>query len=349
MIVDILYILLAIALLGVLVMVHEFGHYIVGRLTGMTVLEFSIGFGPKLRGWKRKGIDYSLRAVPLGGYCSFLGEDENNSDPRAMNNQPVWRRFLTVLAGPMMNFIFAFIVCVVMLMGYFTAGVSSPTVESVYADYPAAQAGMQAGDVIVEAGGVPIGFSEDGANLLRAIIAAAPVDQPIDFTVERAGERLTFSVAPAAMTDETGATAYMIGIVFPGRTYNFGEALAEAPRLMVDFVKMMLDGLKNLVFHGQGVDDMAGPVGIISVVSEVAREGFYMVLYILFIISLNLGLMNLLPLPALDGGRLVFLIVEAIRRKPLPPKVENAIMSGSMILVLGLMAFVMLKDIRGLF
>ena len=156
MIVDILYILLAIALLGVLVMVHEFGHYIVGRLTGMTVLEFSIGFGPKLLGWKRKGIDYSLRAVPLGGYCSFLGEDENNSDPRAMNNQPVWRRFLTVLAGPMMNFIFAFIVCVVMLMGYFTAGVVSPTVESVYADYPAAQAGMQAGDVIVEADGVPI-------------------------------------------------------------------------------------------------------------------------------------------------------------------------------------------------
>ena len=93
MIVDILYILLAIALLGVLVMVHEFGHYIVGRLTGMTVLEFSIGFGPKLLGWKRKGIDYSLRVVPLGGYCSFLGEDDNNSDPRAMNNQPVWRRF----------------------------------------------------------------------------------------------------------------------------------------------------------------------------------------------------------------------------------------------------------------
>ena len=118
MIVDILYILLAIALLGVLVMVHEFGHYIVGRLTGMTVLEFSIGFGPKLLGWRRKEIDYSLRLIPLGGYCSFLGEDENNDDPRAMNNLPVWRRFLTVFAGPAMDFVFALAVCVLSMMLY---------------------------------------------------------------------------------------------------------------------------------------------------------------------------------------------------------------------------------------
>ena len=235
-----------------------------------------------------------------------------------------------------------------MLMGYFTAGVSSPTVESVYADYPAAQAGMQAGDVIVEAGGVPIEFSEDGANLLRALIAASPVDEPIDFTVERDGERLNFSVAPAASTDETGATTYMIGIVFPGRTYHFGEALAAAPRLMVDFVKMMLDALKNLVFHGQGVKDMAGPVGIISVVSEVAREGFYMVLYILFIISLNLGLMNLLPLPALDGGHLVFLIVEAIRRKPIPPEKEGRVHGIGMLLLFGLIVVVTWQDIARL-
>ena len=344
----VLMIVYATILLGFLVFIHEGGHYLAARAFGVRVTEFMLGLpGPSI-GFTRGGTRFGVTAVPLGGYCSFLGEDENNSDPRAMNNQPVWRRFLTVLAGPVMNFVFAFIVCVVMLMGYFTAGVSSPTVESVYADYPAAQAGMQAGDVIVEAGGVPIEFSEDGADLLRAIIAAAPVDQPIDFTVERDGERLNFSVAPAEITDETGATAYMIGIVFPGRTYNFGEALAEAPRLMVDFVKMMLDGLKNLVFHGQGVDDMAGPVGIISVVSEVAREGFYMVLYILFIISLNLGLMNLLPLPALDGGRLVFLIVEAIRRKPVPPEKEGMVHGIGMLLLLGLIVVITWQDIARL-
>ena len=140
----------------------------------------------------------------------------------------------------------------------------------------------------------------------------------------------------------------MIGIVFPGRTYHFGEALAAAPRLMVDFVKMMLDALKNLVFHGQGVNDMAGPVGIISVVSEVAREGFYMVLYILFIISLNLGLMNLLPLPALDGGRLVFLIVEAIRRKPVPPEKEGMVHGIGMLLLFGLIVVVTWQDIARL-
>ena len=345
MIVNLLYILLAIVLLGVLVVVHEFGHYIVGRLTGMTVLEFSVGFGPKLLGWKRKDIAYSLRIVPLGGYCSFLGEDKNDDDPRAMNNRPVWRRFLTVLAGPMMNFVFAFIVCVVMLMAYFTAGIASPTVEAVYEDMPAAQAGMQAGDVIVEANGEPIEFSEEGANELRAIIAASPVDEPIEFIVERDGERLTISATPAAeVNEQTGETSYMIGIVFPGRTYSFGEALAEAPRMMVDFVKMMLDALKDLVFHGEGAEDVTGPVGIISVVSTVAREGLYMVLYILFIISLNLGLMNLLPLPALDGGRLVFLIVEAIRRKPVPPEKEGMVHGIGLLLLLGLIVVITYQD-----
>ena len=123
------------------------------------------------------------------------------------------------------------------------------------------------------------------------------------------------------------------------------RALAQAPRTMVDFVEMMLDALKNLVFHGEGVDEMAGPVGIISVVSEVAREGFYMVLYILFVISLNLGLMNLLPLPALDGGRLVFLIVEAIRRKPIPPEKEGMVHGVGMLLLLGLILVITYQDI----
>ena len=268
MIVNILYILLAIVLLGVLVMVHEFGHYLVGRLTGMTVLEFSIGFGPKLIGWRRKEIDYSLRVIPLGGYCSFLGEDEKNDDPRAMNNKPVWRRFLTIFAGPAMNFVFAFLACVALLMGYMTAGIATPTVEDVYQDMPAAEAGIQAGDVIVEANGEEIAFSEEGAQKLRDLISASPVDEEIEFVVERNGERINVSAAPALMTDEqTGTSSYMIGIVFEGRTYTLGEALAQAPRTMVDFVEMMLDALKNLVFHGEGVDEMAGPVGIISVVS----------------------------------------------------------------------------------
>ena len=342
MIVNLLYILLAIALLGVLVVVHEFGHFIVGSLTGMTVLEFSVGMGPKIFGRRRGETDYSLRAIPFGGYCRFLGEDENSDDPRAMNRQSVWRRFLTIFAGAGMNFVFAFVACVVLLMGYFTAGAASPTAQTVYEDMPAAQAGMQSGDVIVEANGEQIEYSADGAERLREIIAAAPTDEPIELVVERDGERVELSITP--QVDETGQTG-MIGIVFPGRTYTLGEALVQAPKMMVDFVEMMLGWIRDLVFTGQGASDVTGPVGIVSIVSEVAREGFYTVLYVLFVISLNLGLVNLLPLPALDGGRLVFLLVEAVRGKPVPPEKEGMVHGIGLLLLLGLIVVITYQDI----
>ena len=342
MIVNLLYILLAIVLLGVLVVVHEFGHYIVGRLTGMTVLEFSVGMGPKLFGWRRKEIDYSLRAIPFGGFCKFLGEDEDSDDPRAMNKQAVWRRFLTVFAGAGMNFLFAFLACVVLLMGYISAGAANPSVEMVYEDMPAAEAGMLAGDVIVEAAGEEIEYSAAGAERLREIIAQTPVDQSIELVVERDGERIAFSVAPRESSDGQGI---MVGIVFPGRTHTFGEAIVQAPKMMIEFVEMMLGWIKDLIFAGEGAGDLAGPVGIVSIVSEVAREGFYTVLYTLFVISLNLGIVNLLPLPALDGGRLVFLLVEAVRRKPVPPEKEGMVHAIGLLLLFGVFIVITYQDI----
>ena len=335
---NLLYILLAIVMLGIIVTVHEFGHYLVGRLCGIGILEFSVGFGPRLLGWERNGIKYSLRGIPLGGYCAFLGEDENNDDPRAMNNQPVWKRFLTVLAGPFMNFVLAFVVCAIMLNGYFIAE-TYPIVDQVAADLPAEAAGLLVGDRILEVDGVPL--TNDSAGVQTMILS-----RPIDIVVDRDGEELTFSLTASPVTDEEGnITRYQIGIVFASRTFYFFESFKEAGSYMVETTGLMLESLKNLIFKGEGLEDTAGTVGIIAVVAQQAREGVYMVLWLMFIISLNLGIMNLLPIPALDGGRLLFLIVEAIRGKPIPPEKEGAVHAIGMILILCLFVVLTYHDI----
>ena len=342
---NILYVLLAIVMLGVIVTVHEFGHYCVGRLCGIGIVEFSVGFGPRLLGWERKGIKYSLRAIPLGGYCAFVGEDERNDDPRAMNNQPVWKRFLTVLSGPAMNFVLAFVVCAIMLNAYFIAE-TYPIVDQALADMPAEQAGLQAGDRIVEVNGVELTNDTAGVRQMISVIQSGDLSQPIDLVVDRDGQRLSYSMTAVPVeTGEGQPSRYQIGIVFSSRTYNFIESLREAGSYMAETTVMMLDSLKNLIFKGEGLEDTAGTVGIIAVVAQKAREGMYMVLWLMYIISLNLGIMNLLPIPALDGGRLLFLIVEAIRRKPIPPEKEGAVHAVGMVLLLGLFVVLTYHDI----
>ena len=346
MIVNLLFIVLAIVMLGVLIVVHEFGHYLAGRLTGMTVLEFSVGFGPKLLGWRRKQIDYSLRAIPLGGYCKFLGEDEKSDDPRAMNNLAVWRRFITVLAGPLMNFVFALVVCVVVMVAY-EGSRTLPCIEQVSAGSPAQAAGLEAGDVIVAVDGHAL---DDGnsATLSMAILAAGE-GEAVELTVEREGENLTLSIVPETVELEDGTQARQIGIVY--RTefverYTLLEALRLAPARSVEMVRFMLQSLKELVFHGEGVQDVAGPVGIIGMISEQTRVGgVYTALQLLFIISLNLGLMNLLPLPALDGGRLVFLLVEGVRRKSVPAEKEGMVHAIGLLLLVGLILVITYQDV----
>lgn len=340
---NILYILLAIVMLGIIVTVHEFGHYLVGRLCGIGVLEFSVGFGPRLAGFERKGIKYSLRAIPLGGYCAFLGEDERNDYPRAMNNQPVWKRFLTVLAGPFMNFVLAFVVCAVMLNAYFIAE-TYPTVNEVVEGMPAEAAGLMAGDEILEVNGVALTHDTAGVNLMLKTMQSGDMTQPIDLLIERDGEQLAYQMT-AVPVEVEGGTRYQIGIVFSSRTFTFLESIREAGSYMAETTGMMLDSLKNLIFKGEGLEDTAGTVGIIAVVAQRAREGMYMVLWLIYIISLNLGIMNLLPIPALDGGRLLFLIVEAIRRKPIPPEKEGMVHAVGMVLILGLFVVLTYHDI----
>lgn len=345
----ILYILIAIVMLGFIVTVHEFGHYIAGRLCGIGILEFSVGFGPKIVGFKRKGIAYSLRAIPLGGYCSFVGQDEENPAPNAMNNQPVWKRLITVAAGPLMNFVLAFLFCAILLSGFMYAELL-PRVYSVAEGSPAQTCGIKVDDVITAVNGQSISYDGAGMEAARRAIAQSDVTQPVEFSILRGEESISLSVPLQKVVDADGATKYQIGISFGGRTYGFGEALGSAFGYMVEYTGEMLSALRGLIFHGTGVDDMMGPVGIISFVSEqISSEKLYAVVNLIFFLSLNIGIMNLLPLPALDGGRIIFLIVEGVRRKPIPAEKEGLVHLLGLGLLLLLFVFITYKDIIRLF
>ena len=347
---QILYILIAILMLGFIVTVHEFGHYIVGRLCGIGIVEFAVGMGPKLLSFKRKGIIYSLRAIPLGGFCSFVGEDSENSAPNAMNNQPVWKRFLTVLAGPAMNFVLAFLFCAILLCNFIIADYQ-PRITYIYEDTPAVECGLELGDIITGINDVPVSYDGTGVNTVHEVIDSADLTQPLELQILRGDTELQLSIQPELVTDEsTGESRAMMGIAFGGRYYTVPEALRSSCSYMVEFTGMMLESLKDLVFHGAGTDDMMGPVGIISFVSDqVSSDTLYAIVNLIFVLSLNVGIMNLLPLPALDGGRLVFLIIEAIRRKPIPPEKEGMVHAAGMGLLLMLILFITYKDIVRLF
>ena len=342
----ILYILIAIVMLGFIVTVHEFGHYLVGRLCGIGIVEFSVGFGPKLVGFKRKGIAYSLRLIPLGGYCAFVGEDEENPAPNAMNNQPVWKRLLTVAAGPAMNFVLAFTFCAILLSSFIIAEYQ-PRVAYIYENTPAAAGALEIGDVIVEINGTPISYDGEGVASAREVISSADLNAPLSLVVERGGERVSMELQPQRIVDEeTGEVRYQLGIAFGGRTYRFGEALGRSMSYMVEFTGEMLRSLKDLLFHGTGVEDMMGPVGIISFVSDqVSSQKLYAVVNLTFFLLLDIGIMNLLPLPSLDGGRLIFLIIEAIRRKPIPPEKEGMVHAIGMGLLFLLIIIITFKDV----
>lgn len=356
----ILYILLAILLLGILIMVHEFGHFMAARLTHIDVQEFSIGFGPKLIGWKSKKHDtaFSVRLIPMGGYCAFYGEDDAEGkhvdDPRAYNRQSVWKRMLSVLMGPTMNFVLAFVVAALF---FWIAGVGTvtgldPYVAEVTAAGPAYDAGLEDGDVIEEVNGVNV---LDGTTdtLLAAISGYKAGDAPLHMTVRRGDT--TFETDMTPFYDEE-AGKYRVGISV-GATYRTAQkqvtllgAMGESWNTCVYASGVIITALKNLVTTGEGLDQTAGPVGVVSMVSkEVQAGGFEAFLNLLVVISINLGIMNLLPIPGLDGSRFLFMVVEAIRRKPIPPQKEAVVHLCGYVLLFGLMIFFTFKDIVRLF
>ena len=337
-----MYVVLAILLLGVLIIAHEAGHFWAARACGIEVQEFAMGMGPLLAKWKsRRGTQFSIRLLPIGGFCQFYGEDEEDSDPRAFNNQAVWKRMLTVASGPLMNFAVALLVIVL----YMSALGLTTTVPRVGEVEPhAAEAGLMAGDTLLAVNGADV---TDVNTVLTEISGSA--GENVTLHVRRGGEELDVVIAP--FYDEEVAR-YRVGFTFAQERVRISllQSIPFSVSYNVESVRLIVQTLKNLVFKGEGVSDVTGPVGTVYVIQEVTQQGgIDIYLELLALISVNLGVMNLLPIPGLDGSRLLFLLVEAVRRKPVKRELEGAIHGAGFILLMALMVALTYKDIMQIF
>lgn len=333
--------LIVIAVFGGLIFVHELGHFLVAKWSGVRVDEFSLGFGPRIAGFRRGETEYGIRVLPLGGFVRMAGmnpqfQEETPPPGRGFSDRSVGQRMAIVGAGPVMNFLLA----VALLIYVFAAiGYPRPTLEigKVQSGFPAAAAGLQPGDVLVSIDGRPLRDWRD----LQGIVQASP-DRALEFEVRRDGRELRFLVAPAV--SETGRG--FVGIVPEMRVQRVAllQAVPEAVTMAARIVVMTLAGIVGALL-GQGTSEILGPVGISQQIGEASRLGLDYLLVLAAILSANLGLLNLLPIPALDGSRLAFLLVEVVRGRPLDPDKEGWIHFVGFALIMLLLLAVTYRDV----
>ncbi|KHO62512.1 zinc metalloprotease [Thermoanaerobacter sp. YS13] len=330
-------ILISIIVLSVLVMFHEFGHFIVAKLSGARVNEFSIGFGPRLFKKKYGETEYSFRALLFGGYVALEGEDEKSNDPRAIVNKPWPVRLAVFAAGPLMNILLAFLLLFIV---FFNIGSPIPQVKSVMEGYPAEKAGILPRDKIVMVNNTKINTWEE---LEKAISSNG--ERVLTIEIQRGNRILQKQVKPIF---DKNASKVMIGIV-PDYERSISLAFKTAINQTIYFSKLIILFFVMLVTGKVSVNDIMGPVGIVQAVGTVAKTGVINLLAFSALISVNLGIFNLLPLPALDGGRILFVLAEAVRGKALPPEKEGYIHYLGFLLLIALLIFITYRDILRIF
>lgn len=335
------YVLLAILLFGILIFIHELGHYLTARLFKVKINEFSIGMGPKLISKKseKTGTSYSLRLLPIGGFVSMEGEDAESEDDGAFGKKPVWQRIIITAAGSVSNILLGFLV-----MAIITANTTlTSTTVSGFAANAISSESLEVGDKITRIGDQNTFTAQD---VIYAISRYGK--EPTNVTVVRNGEKTTLTVS-FGTTTEAGHT-------FGVRDFNFytekdldnanlftfiGHSFCQS-RLMI---RMVWDSLHDLIVGEYGLKDLSGPVGVTGVISEAARHQDGTVWFYFVLIAMNLGVVNLLPFPALDGGRIVFMLIELVTRKKVPQKIEGIIHTVGIIILLLFMAVITFKDI----
>lgn len=340
------YIIIAILIFGLLIFIHEGGHFLFARLFKVTVNEFSIGMGPKLvsKKSKKSGISYSLRAFPIGGFVSMAGEDEESDDPNALNKKPVWQRMIIVAAGGVVNLVAGILVMFILVFSSTSMGLGSTTVAEFRDGALSQNCGLKAGDTIVEVEGRNVHIADELVyEIMRLGI------EPVDLTVVRDGEKTVIEDVEFPQISEQGVAFGDADFYVYGQERTFTNLVKHSFYRSTYTVRMIWESLYDLVTGRYGIEAVSGPVGVTEALTEAAQTGSYNFIYLVVVISMNLGVMNLLPLPALDGGRLVFLLIEAVRRKPINPKVEGVIHTAGLALLMLLMIFICVKDVIKLF
>ncbi len=346
-------IIVALIVFSSLVFFHELGHFLLAKKNGIGVIEFSIGMGPRLFSFNKGGTIYSLKALPFGGSCAMLGEDADSNEENAFSNKSVWARISVVIAGPIFNFILAFFMAIVIIS---IAGYDPPIIRDVMEGYPAEEAGILPNDIIVKMNDQKITIYRD-----VSLYMALHQGENVDLEILRDGKIVKTTIEPKL--SEEGY--YYIGIV----TYNERQKTSPLGTLKYSLYEVkyqITTTIKSLgmLFGGKvSVNELSGPVGIVNMVGEVVEGStsedadtatnllsvFLNVMNFSILLSANLGVMNLLPLPALDGGRLVFMLIEAVRGKPINKEKEGMVHFVGLMLLMVLMVFILFNDIRKLF
>ncbi len=336
-------ILIAILSFLVMIFIHEFGHFIFAKLLGVRVNEFAIGFGPKLFRKQGKETLYTVRALPFGGYNAMEGEDEDSDDPKAFCNKRPWRRFLIVAAGASFNILFCFILVSCMLL---PQDRYPTTTVAAFADGAVSeQSGLQVEDTIYSVNGRRILTTTD----LSYTFTNIPADGKVDMTVLRDGEKVHLSQVQFSTASQDGVNYVQVDFSIYGRKRTVLSWMEQSVKATLSYGRVVWWSLLDLITGKYGISQMSGPVGVTVAIGDMVKSGVLDYLNIIALISINLGIFNLLPVPALDGGRLFFILVEMIFRRPIPKKYEAIVHAAGFILLMLFMAFVTVKDIFGLF
>ena len=342
---------MAIFMFGFFIFIHEFGHYFFARLFKVSITEFSIGMGKKIfsKTSAKTNIKYSIGLLPIGGYVAMVGENEESDDPNALSKKPAWQRFIIVVAGATINLIFGvllmlLLVCITSGKGIYTNEVygysESPTYEVTSSDY-----GLQADDIIIKVGNKRTYNAYDVSyEIMRK------GTEPLDLTVIRNNEEIILQDVMFPIVESEGVRFGNMDFIIKAKKATVKGIVAHTIQRSAMTVRMVWESLYDLVSGRYGIEAVSGPVGITETIVDATDTAVQHrdpsgVLYIAAIICINLGVMNLLPIPALDGGRLFFILIEMIVRRPVPSKIENAIHAAGMYLLLLFMLFISLKDV----
>jgi regulator of sigma E protease len=350
-------IILAILIFALIILVHELGHFSAARLFKMRVYEFNMGMGPVLLRKRGKKTDYNIKAIPFGGSCKLGEDDEADDDPDAFRNKPVWQRMIVILAGAFLNLVLGLIICIIMVSMQNLVGTT--TIHSFNTDTETlSNQTLREGDTVVAVNGMTIFTTADVRYQLansQSKLADDADKAVFEFTVIRNGERIVFeNVEFKAQANEQGGRQIENEIIWIGEPKNFFNVIAGGAKEMLSYSRLIVVTLIDIFRGTYGLNDFAGPVGVVDVIGDAASTGFAesfaagmrMTLFMAALITVNVGIFNLLPIPALDGARFIFFVVEAIRRKPAKAEVEGLIHFIGFAALMLFMLVITFNDIR---